>query len=166
MLGLSLKGKLVAVQLICRVANVSSSGGKLLLLEIVQRDFLSNSLCFGLLPGWWLSSENFREGCPLISETQWDCVLRESGFSGTDIVLKDTEEDDLHEISIMISTAEVTNSPIEGTEKSHVLLICESSEQIEEQLTVAISEQILRDGFKSCASVDYHNLQCPDVDIK
>jgi hypothetical protein len=128
-----------------------TSGGKLLLVESVQPNLLSTSFYFGLLPGWWLSSEPFRAGGPLISEAQWDKVLRENGFSGLDLVFRDAEDEDLHDISIMVSTANPDDPPVNGTEaKQHALVICESPEQIAQQLIVSLRESLTARGFKSC----------------
>lgn len=42
---------------------------------------------------------------PLVSDETWDVVLKENGFSGNDLVLKDTPEGDAHIVSIIVSTA-------------------------------------------------------------
>jgi NADPH:quinone reductase-like Zn-dependent oxidoreductase len=142
-----------------------TSGGKLLLAETVQPKLLFNSLCFGLLPGWWLSSEPFRVDGPLMTETQWDKLLRENGFSGVDLVLKDTNDGELHEISVMISSADSTNAPVNGTSgKPNAYLIFDSPEQMKEQSALSIRDHLIMEGF-NCTSIDYHSLPSAEIEL-
>jgi NADPH:quinone reductase-like Zn-dependent oxidoreductase len=144
-----------------------TSGGKLLLVESVQPNLLSTSFYFGLLPGWWLSSEPFRTGGPLISEIQWDKVLGENGFSGLDLVLKDAGDEDLHDISVMISTADTDDPPVKGIEaKQHVFIICESPKQMQQQLTLSLRKSLIERGFRSCTIIDYHDLRSANVNVQ
>lgn len=55
-------------------------GGKLVVLDMTHK-LLSTSLIFGNLPGWWLSSEEWRKHSPLLGEEQWRQVLVRNGFS-------------------------------------------------------------------------------------
>ncbi|KAG9238586.1 hypothetical protein BJ875DRAFT_415989 [Amylocarpus encephaloides] len=81
------------------------NGGKLLLLEITKNSWASQFM-FGTLPGWWLSTDNYRTSGPCISSAEWDLVLRRNGFSGTDIVVNDCDDPKTHNYSIIVSTAE------------------------------------------------------------
>jgi NADPH:quinone reductase-like Zn-dependent oxidoreductase/SAM-dependent methyltransferase len=80
-------------------------GGKLILVEIIEPDFLGTAFSFGTLPGWWLSNEKFRDHGPCISEKQWDNLLSQNGFSGIDCLFQDYESNSCHEIGIMVTTA-------------------------------------------------------------
>jgi len=94
-------------------------------------------------------------------------VLRENGFSGLDLVLRDAEDEDLHDISVIISTGNSDNPPAGGMEaKQHALVICESPEQMKQQLTLSLIESLTVRGFKSCTAIDYHSIPSPNVDIK
>ncbi|KAF5671685.1 polyketide synthase [Fusarium heterosporum] len=44
---------------------------------------------FGLLPGWWLSVEDFREFTPLAAPKDWSNSLKASGFSGINLHIYD-----------------------------------------------------------------------------
>jgi acyl transferase domain-containing protein/NADPH:quinone reductase-like Zn-dependent oxidoreductase/ubiquinone/menaquinone biosynthesis C-methylase UbiE len=79
--------------------------GKLVLMEITEPEILRNGFAFGTLPGWWLSEEEEREWSPCVSEAQWDRVLRQNGFQGVDVVIRDYESDVCHENSLLIATA-------------------------------------------------------------
>lgn len=86
------------------VRKLLKPGGRLVLLEVVAAESVVTNFAFGLLPGWWRCSEPWRKSCPAITEQQWDDVLRRSGFSGTDLVLRDYSSDACHIASIMVST--------------------------------------------------------------
>ena len=79
--------------------------GKLVLLEVTRPDILRYGFAFGLLPGWWLNTEKYREWSPCLSEEQWHHLLTAEGFSGVDLILPDYQTEDCRENSIMIATA-------------------------------------------------------------
>ena len=56
--------------------------GKLILVEVTRLDLLHVGFAFGLLPGWWLSSEEYRTRSPCVSEAKWNEILKENSFSG------------------------------------------------------------------------------------
>lgn len=89
---------------LANVRMLLKPGGKLLLQEATQPQLLGGPLVFGTLPGWWLSKEEFRSLCPLMSESKWDEVLKSNGFSGTDLVLTDYADPGIHAQSLMISS--------------------------------------------------------------
>ena len=88
-------------------------GGHLIIHETTTPDCLPVNLGFGVLPGWWCSDEEFRAWGPTITEPQWEMVLKENGFSGNDLVIKDYQDDAAHYASIIVSTAEDDiNNPV------------------------------------------------------
>lgn len=98
-------------------------GGQIVFHETTAPDCFVMNFGFGILPGWWGSEEEFREWGPTISEPEWDRVLRENGFSGNDLALRDYKDDTAHYFSIIVSTA-LDISPDMG-EDSRILLIVE-----------------------------------------
>lgn len=87
-------------------------GGKLLLHEGSGHELLVPPLAFGTLPGWWLSVEPHRKWGPLMSEKTWDQMFRDTDYSGTDLVLKDYQDDLIHSQSLMIASA-LNHDPVE-----------------------------------------------------
>lgn len=75
-----------------------------MLFEICNTALLRSGFIFGLLPGWWLGTESNRVWSPLLSENDWDQVLKRTGFSGTEIILRDHLSDRLHLGSAIFTT--------------------------------------------------------------
>jgi NADPH:quinone reductase-like Zn-dependent oxidoreductase len=51
--------------------------------------------------------EEFRQSSPLVSRDMWQSLLTESGFSGLDAVIGNSDDEDEHYCSTMVSTAAV-----------------------------------------------------------
>lgn len=79
-------------------------GGKLIIWEITH-DVLRASFAFGLLPGWWLSEENYRQHGPFISTNKWNELMCRNGFSEIELETPDYLEEECHEYSILVATA-------------------------------------------------------------
>ncbi|KAI1288683.1 hypothetical protein F5Y03DRAFT_80798 [Xylaria venustula] len=77
-------------------------GGNLVLGEYTNPNDIS-SFIFGPLPGWWVA-EDGRQNGPLLSQSEWDTALKETGFSTADIKLPHTDSDNAHRMSVLIST--------------------------------------------------------------
>ncbi|KAK2765219.1 Type I Iterative PKS [Arachnomyces sp. PD_36] len=124
-------------------------GGKVLIQEVTRPDIVWPLLIFGLLPGWWLSVEPIRRWCPLITITQWDDILRRSGFSGVDLEIPNSRFPEFAKLSSMISTA-VEEPPKNGDE---VLILCEDSDAEDDIISTLKSKLTQTPGVSSCALV-------------
>ena len=85
------------------VANVRSllkPSGTLLFAE-TTKDQVDVNFIFGLLPSWWQGEES---DCPTLTASSWDSMLRDAGFSGIDLEIRDSERDIIHTNSIIMST--------------------------------------------------------------
>jgi acyl transferase domain-containing protein/NADPH:quinone reductase-like Zn-dependent oxidoreductase/ubiquinone/menaquinone biosynthesis C-methylase UbiE len=129
------------------VRKLLKPGGKLLLRELIAPDQVLTGFMFGLLPGWWLSEENFRQTSPVITEETWDGVLKTAGFSGTDIVFRDHLDATCHLWSIIVTTA--VHTPL--STDSHVVVspdmssptfILDSKSSLQTSLAKSIGEVI------------------------
>lgn len=80
-------------------------GGFLLLLELTNTKTIRAPFTFFGKPEWWLGGEDSPNPNRTLTEPQWDDVLRENGFSGLDLALRDFENESLHSNSVMISQA-------------------------------------------------------------
>jgi NADPH:quinone reductase-like Zn-dependent oxidoreductase/SAM-dependent methyltransferase len=77
--------------------------GKLILHENVKPKSLRMGFAFGLLPGWWLGIEDFRQESPCLSNDQWADILHRNGFSGIEVELRDFEAEECHETSVLVA---------------------------------------------------------------
>lgn len=96
------------------ISKALKPGGRLVLLEVINPDDIATNFMAGLVPGWWVAREEWRPHSAAIPEHLWDKCLRENGFSGNDVVIRDYENDKCHIMSIIVSTA--TAQPADGQE--------------------------------------------------
>ncbi|KAL9126149.1 MAG: hypothetical protein Q9217_004760 [Psora testacea] len=85
------------------VRRLLKPSGKLLLVEIttVRAHFFP----FGTIPGRWAGEEEYRTDGPILTEEQWDGLLKQTGFSRIDRSLQDYPGELVHSHSVMLSTA-------------------------------------------------------------
>lgn len=88
-----------------RIRRLVKPGGYLAFQEVVFPESACANVTFGSLEGWWLSSENWRQHTPLLTEERWSEFLRDTGFSGADLVMRDYQSDLCHLCSMLISRA-------------------------------------------------------------
>ncbi|KAH7329900.1 acyl transferase domain-containing protein, partial [Rhexocercosporidium sp. MPI-PUGE-AT-0058] len=82
-------------------------GGFLIMMEVTG-DLLRLGLILGILSGWWVGpqvgDENRKWG-PGIPISQWDDLLKRTGFSGVDYSALDSPEPKYHYLSMLVSQA-------------------------------------------------------------
>ena len=173
-------------QTLHHVRRLLKPGGKLVLIEITT--VRAQLLPYATLPGWWLrepelerkfvkdilqkseletiaaAKEAFSEDGPLLTETQWDHVLKRSGFTGVDRSLHDYPGEVVHSNSVLVSTASIEAEPTPRKVKEWIIVqshecsrysLSTLQEQVEaiagtEPLVVDLSqtsEMDLRDSF-------------------
>ncbi|KAI1120480.1 hypothetical protein F5Y10DRAFT_289649 [Nemania abortiva] len=101
------------------------------------------NIVWGLLPGWWLSSEAWRSQSPLATEQQWDGLLRKTGFTGNDIVIRDSVAVSSHVWSLIIATA-VEESPtrLNTFGAGHeIMLVVDPASHMQQSIAKIIVEQ-------------------------
>ncbi|KAI1117994.1 hypothetical protein F5Y14DRAFT_293895 [Nemania sp. NC0429] len=79
----------VSVSLEATMANLRrllKPGGFVVINELTSTDLLFTGMTVGTLPGWWIGADTGRPWGPLLSLSQWDDVLRKTGFAGIDTV--------------------------------------------------------------------------------
>ncbi|KAI1459907.1 hypothetical protein F4805DRAFT_35615 [Annulohypoxylon moriforme] len=104
--------------------------GHLLLLEVVAPKDVMTNFTFGLVPGWWGRREEWRGLSPAIPEKQWEDVLKWTGYSGNDLVLRDYPSETCHIFSIIVSKAAEEISEVPSDKPGLVFIVdTESSDQ-------------------------------------
>ncbi|OTB07054.1 hypothetical protein M426DRAFT_318422 [Hypoxylon sp. CI-4A] len=86
------------------IRRLLKPGGKLVLFEITNPDALRAGLYGGVLKDWWNTIRDTERYTPLLSINSWDAILRETGFAGVDIAMKDHENPDLSEQTVLVSS--------------------------------------------------------------
>ncbi|KAI3400061.1 hypothetical protein diail_4599 [Diaporthe ilicicola] len=80
--------------------------GGFLILDEVTSDTVWGPFIVSALPGWWLGLDSDgRIHGPLVSESRWHQLLKDTGFSGADHVVRDTQDDSSYMFSVIISQA-------------------------------------------------------------
>lgn len=119
-------------------------GGHLILLEFTDLDSACANVAFGSLEGWWAASEPWRSDTPLVTEDRWDELLRESGFSGVEVLVKDNEEETYHLTSVMITKSLCTsksNDYVVDEHVSEIVVIIDQASEAQCRLAAEVEER-------------------------
>ncbi|KAH7304313.1 hypothetical protein B0I35DRAFT_484602 [Stachybotrys elegans] len=111
------------------VHKLLKPGGQLLMVEMISPESIHANVGFGVLPGWWLSQESHRELSPIITDDRWDQMLKDTGFSGTDLILRDYESDACHFSSVIASSAIKTN-PKKSMEGRMIVIVRDTEQDL------------------------------------
>lgn len=132
------------------VRKLLRPGGKLILIELTNRP-LAASIIFGTLPGWWNASEEWRTDGPLLTESQWEDVLRKNGFSSLQASSPDTPNPLEENVRLMVATAvppvqaNLCNGLSTISKSRHILILCRDCTVHNNQLEVANALKMLMD---------------------
>ena len=124
------------------IRRLLKPGGKLILHETTTPSDITTGFVFGLLQDWWVSAETNRQMSPLLTECDWHLLLKQSGFSGADIMLRDFESEDCHQSAIMISTA--IDKPHAITSLPSTEIIINRSSHAQQLLAGELQERLRR----------------------
>ncbi|KAF8850740.1 hypothetical protein BDZ45DRAFT_184816 [Acephala macrosclerotiorum] len=133
--------------------------GKLVLQEGAATGLLSGPLAFGTLPGWWLSVEPSRRWGPLLTAPEWNDMLLKSGFSGTDLVLKDYLNENIHAQSLMVTTVP---SLVSIQEVQETIIVISSSDALD-LFAASVQKSMQRLGLLDLSVVNYTDLEGRDL---
>ena len=111
---------------------------------------------FGLLPGWWLGTEDNREWGPLLSEKDWHEVLTRHGFSGTDVIIRDNQSEPVHLHSAIISTAVEQTNNHTPSHLLEVLIFAAQDSTQQHNAANQIQSRLLSPGISGCDVIDPH----------
>ncbi|RKL31435.1 Asperfuranone polyketide synthase afoG [Fusarium proliferatum] len=144
-------------------------GGKLILYEMTNTGMIRTGFAFGLLPGWWLSVEDFRQFTPLAAPNDWSRSLKASGFSGIDLHIYDFPDHRHQMVSVLICTAlgdgSEENAPATSYSSSPIKIItcgAGSGSATQESLAAILEKQ----AASLSTSVDVVNLHDAVADLK
>lgn len=90
-------------QTLQNIRRLLKPGGHLVVLELLPSYHTSIGVLFGAFPGWWVGADEGRVLSPAVSISEWDSLLRCTGFSGCDT---DTpEHKELTHLKVFVSQA-------------------------------------------------------------
>ncbi|KAJ5671786.1 Acyl transferase/acyl hydrolase/lysophospholipase [Penicillium longicatenatum] len=124
------------------VRKTLKPGGRLILLEAIKPEDVATNFMAGLVPGWWVASEKWRPHSPAVSESVWDNCLRNNGFSGNDLVIRDYQNEKCHVVSIIVSTAVEDKSAPQQAEVSTGKLVLVIDRKQSGQQVVDLANQV------------------------
>jgi hybrid polyketide synthase / nonribosomal peptide synthetase ACE1 len=78
-------------QTMANVRRLLKPGGYLILLEVTNNGPMRIGFVMSGLPGWWVRADDGRKLAPTISLSQWDTLLKNTGFSGVDSATPDND---------------------------------------------------------------------------
>ncbi|KAG8167882.1 hypothetical protein KVR01_003571 [Diaporthe batatas] len=130
------------------VRRLLKPGGKFVMVEITNPQSARENFIFGLLSGWWLralsgSSEwVFPNQGPLLTDSQWNDALKEAGFSGTDLQLKDHDKLPYHRLSTLVATAVAVDSKVEEPPQRTTYIVKRDGSELQTKLAESIKNQV------------------------
>ncbi|KAF4443314.1 polyketide synthase [Fusarium austroafricanum] len=129
-------------------------GGKMVLLEVINPDDIATNFMAGLVPGWWVAREEWRPHSAAIPEHSWDKCLRDNGFSGNDMVIRDYEDDQCHIMSVIVTTTmeAVSQEPSKGR---LIFLVSDGSSSREKGLADSVRTQLDPSGGRQTQIVPF-----------
>jgi acyl transferase domain-containing protein/NADPH:quinone reductase-like Zn-dependent oxidoreductase len=114
-------------------------GGRLIAVEVTAPDDIQTGFVFGLLPGWWLGADTYRQNrlSPCLKPEEWHHAFACNGFSGVDHVFWDTQEVENRLHSVMISTKLKTQMPLLTAPSSVAIVSAKGFDSVQMRLLEA-----------------------------
>ncbi|GFN16497.1 type I Iterative Polyketide synthase (PKS) [Aspergillus tubingensis] len=143
------------------IRKLLKPGGKLLLAEVTNP--FRTAAAFGLLEGWWLSSEPYRVYGPCVDRERWDDVLQKTGFTGCDVYFPDFQDSKLHEHAVFVSTASHDVAPIGWNPR--IEIVYEPNEPKQHDLASSLKEKCQALVKSGVACVPVYNASPDSQDV-
>ncbi|KAL3259207.1 hypothetical protein ABHI18_005413 [Aspergillus niger] len=115
-------------------------GGKLILVEGISPNLMRTSFIFGCLPGWWLSTEVYREWGPLVPVERWDELLQGTHFTGAKCVLDGPDKAKSLGSAIITTARPLISSRSEMPTSSDIVIVRAGSSDLQQSLATSIRD--------------------------
>ncbi|KAI1823452.1 hypothetical protein F4861DRAFT_549734 [Xylaria intraflava] len=112
---------------LANVKKLLKPGGQLIFIEPTNLSSATIQFFSGVLPGWWLSSEESRSSGPLMTVNDWRSSLIRAGFDEPSLALSDGAED-VYGLSLIVS--KIPSLPSNDAGLS-IVIVAETPEQNE-----------------------------------
>ncbi|KNG88668.1 polyketide synthase [Aspergillus nomiae NRRL 13137] len=146
------------------VRKLLKPGGKLVLVELTQPETLRNGFIFGTLPGWWLSTEEYRQWGPSISEEKWTEILKLNHFNDLDLVYADNETERYREHSLMVATAACTTTGLsmQGNTRRRIVFVVDANRQLQANLVQYLTHALSSEQIE-CETLSFREIAALSV---
>lgn len=135
------------------IRKLLNSGGKLMIYEPTRPEILRTGFITGLMSGWWLGIESYRQWTPLLSCDSWRKVLCDNGFSGIDLELPDFVSPECQEGSIIVSTA--TSNTVEDTKFDSIVIIVDLCSILQVNVAESLKAMLMPEDHLHCEIRSY-----------
>ncbi|KAL5090988.1 hypothetical protein Trisim1_003950 [Trichoderma cf. simile WF8] len=125
------------------VRRALKPGGKLILLEVINPENIVTSFMSGLVPGWWVAKEEWRPYSAAVDEPRWDKCLKDNGFSGNDVIMRDYKSDECHVVSIILTTAVEEPKQAPETQQSKLVIVVDEQKSYRQTRLAELVQQQL-----------------------
>ena len=144
------------------VRQLIRPGGKLVMYEPTRPEILRTGFVAGLLSGWWLAVEDYRQWSPSLTSQKWNEVLSLNSFSGVDLEFPDFVHDACQEGSIIVTTA--TRSTQQKQVQLKSVIVCDLTSAVQLDAAEALVSLSKSRGVSECETCSLEQAaSMPDV---
>ena len=111
-----------------------------------------------------LGCEEYRAWGPCVSEARWTDLLASNGFSGADLIFRDSDNEECHEISMIITTAiEHTVSDLHYTSLIRTAIVFDPTSSAQKDLATRLKRYLEDRECPECSLIQYPKPLTPDL---
>ena len=111
-----------------------------------------------------LGCEEYRAWGPCVSEARWADLFASNGFSGADLVFRDNDHEEGHEMSMIITTAvEHTVSDPPYASLIRTAIVSDPTSSAQKDLATRLKRYLEDRGCPECSLIQYPQLLTPDL---
>ncbi|KAK6948366.1 hypothetical protein Daesc_010132 [Daldinia eschscholtzii] len=129
---------------LAQVKKLLKPGGQLVFTEPTNLQMIAIPYFSAVLPGWWLSSEDYRPSGPLLTKETWGDALQRAGFD-VRVSLADEPKEENHGLSLLV--AQLPLQEVRDDNQS-VVIVAETTEQTD--LANAIKAYVSQQSSSPC----------------
>jgi NADPH:quinone reductase-like Zn-dependent oxidoreductase/malonyl CoA-acyl carrier protein transacylase/SAM-dependent methyltransferase len=137
----SVRGEKDIGAILQNLRRVLVPGGQLVIHEITALNPFDIGFGFGVCADWWRGREDDVEwDRATMTVSQWDAVLKDNGFSGTDLVIRDYQNDAAHRSSLIVSSEAAQPGPLQAG--ARVLIVVMDDDDFQRSLAEIVRQSL------------------------
>lgn len=138
--------------------------------ETTNPDTIRTGLYGSVTEGWWNSVKDEEKCTPLLSVGSWSGLLQDSGFTGLDLVVQDSEDPEFGDQTILVTSAALSadTSPVDRTQAARdttvaTTILCDSRVAEQKELADLLQDQLGNDAHFICHRVDLQSIPSEEL---